>query len=410
MQWQLPPRSGPTAAQRRRFEGFPVGYYDDLHPDFRMNYEMNRFMTGEPDMIEEMRSVSPRIHDIRDYAREFFALGEAALGREEMLKGAYYLRSAEFCMFGDDPRKQPARRRFIQLMREHFGYGDKNHFDIPYETAALSAYRLLPSGKPKGTIVVFGGFDSYIEEWFPMQRYLARAGYDVVGFDGPGQGASLEEGRLHLTHEWHKPVGAVLDYFKLDNVTLIGISLGGCLALRAAAYEPRVHRIVADDTDTDHLEVMLGLVKPSVRAALTSLLKMGADHVIDKLFERAAKESPSIDFGVQQGMLVTGSKTPSGYLNKMHLFRTDDVSPLIEQDVLLLGGTEDFCIPLHQFYDQIRMLAHARSITARLFTRQEQAQQHCQIGNLGLQFRVVKDWIEVMRERDAVDRLDDTIV
>jgi hypothetical protein len=65
---------------------------------------------------------------------------------------------------------------------------------------------------------------------------------------------------------------------------------------------------------------------------------------------------------------------------------------------------------LHQFYDQIRMLAHARSITARLFTRQEQAQQHCQIGNLGLQFRVVKDWIEVMRERDAVDRLDDTIV
>jgi len=262
-------------------------------------------------MFEEMRSVSPRIHNIRDQANEMFALGEAALARGEKLKGAYYLRSAEFCMFGDDLRKHPARRKFIELMREHFGYDDNNHFEIPYETAALSAYRMAPSGEPKGTVVVFGGFDSYIEEWFPMQRYLAHAGYDVVGFDGPGQGASLEEGQLHLTHEWHKPVRAVLDYFNLDNITLIGISLGGCLALRAAAHEPRVHRVVSDDTDTDHLEVMLGLVKRSVRAALMSLLKIGADHLIDKLFERAAKESASTDFGVQQGMLVTGSKTPS---------------------------------------------------------------------------------------------------
>ena len=234
-----------------------------------------------------------------------------------------------------------------------------------------------------------------------MQRYFASAGYDVVGFDGPGQGSPLEDGHLHLTHEWHKPVGAVLDHFNLDNVTLIGISLGGCLALRAAAFESRVHRVVADDTDTDHLEVMLGLVKPSVRTALMSLLKMGADHVIDKLFARAAKESVSTDGSVQQGMLVTGSKTPSEYLKQMHLYRTDDVSPLIEQDVLLLGGTEDFCIPLHMFHDQIRTLTHARPVTARLFTRQEQGQQHCQIGNLGLQFRVIKDWVEVMQEKES---------
>ena len=108
----------------RYFEGFPVGYYDDLHPDLRINYEMNRFSTGEADMFEEMRSVSSRIHNIRDQANEMLALGESAIARREKLKGAYYLRSAEFCMFGDDPRKQPARRKFIELMREHFGYDD----------------------------------------------------------------------------------------------------------------------------------------------------------------------------------------------------------------------------------------------------------------------------------------------
>jgi len=76
------------AVSPRRFEGFPVGYRDDLHPDFRINYEMNRFSTGEADMFEEIRSVSPRIHNIRDQANEMFALGEAALARGEKLKGS----------------------------------------------------------------------------------------------------------------------------------------------------------------------------------------------------------------------------------------------------------------------------------------------------------------------------------
>jgi pimeloyl-ACP methyl ester carboxylesterase len=383
----------------RYFEGFPVGYYDDLHPNLQMNYEMNRFSTGEADMIDEMRSVSARIHDLADYIREFLALGDAALASGETLKGAYYIRGAEFCMFANDPRKHARRRQFIQLMREQFDIADSNHFVVPYESGALSAYRLTPPN-PTGTFVIHGGFDTYIEEWFPMQRYFARAGLDVVIFDGPGQGTALHNSHLPFTPEWHKPVGAVLDYFTLTDVTLLGISFGGCLALRAAAHEPRVRRVVADDTDTNHLEVMLGLVKPSVRAALTSLLHMGADHVIDRLFERAAKESAASAFGVQQGMLVTGSQTPSEYLNKVQLYRTDDVSPLIEQDVLLLGGTEDFCIPLHQFYDQSRMLTSARSLTTRLFTRHEQGQQHCQIGNLGLQFRVIKDWLAMLQERD----------
>jgi len=391
------------SAEPRRFEGFPVGYYDDLHPNPQMNYEMNRFSTGGADMIEGMRSVSPRIHGLDDYTREFLALGEAALTRGEKLEGAYYIRGAEFSMFANDPRKEPTRRRFIQLMRDQFDIAESDHFAVPYESSALSAYRVTPPD-PRGTLVIHGGFDTYIEEWFPMQRYFANAGLDVVIFDGPGQGSALHDGHLYFTPEWHKPVGAVLDYFKLDDVTLLGISFGGCLALRAAAHEPRVRRVVADDTDTNHLEVMLGLVKPSVRATLTALLRMGADHAIDRLFERASKESAVSAFGVQQGMLVTGSKTPSGYLKQLQLYHTDDVSPLVEQDVLLLGGTEDFCIPLHMFHDQIRMLTGSRSVTARLFTREEQGQQHCQIGNLGLQFRVIRDWIETLRERDEATR------
>jgi hypothetical protein len=157
-----------------------------------------------------------------------------------------------------------------------------------------------------------------------------------------------------------------------------------------------------DDTCTDCFEVTLTSVKPSVRTELSALLKIGADRIVDASLDRAMKDDPFVDWGVHHGMLVMDSKTPSEYVGKLPQYRTDDVSHLIKQDVLVLGGTEDFCIPLHQFYDQIGMLTNARSLTARLFTREEQGHQHCQIGNLGLQHRVIKDWLEIMQERDDV--------
>ena len=57
-----------------------------------------------------------------------------------------------------------------------------------------------------------------------------------------------------MTPDWHRPVGAILDRLSMSDVTLVGISLGGCLAIRAAAYEPRVTRVVAFDALTDFLE------------------------------------------------------------------------------------------------------------------------------------------------------------
>ena len=67
--------------------------------------------------------------------------------------------------------------------------------------------------------------------------------------------------------------------------------------------------------------------------------------------------------------------------------------PRLTQDVLLMAGAEDHYVSVHQLPDQIATLTHVRSLTARLFTRMEQAQNHCQIGNMGLAFRVILDWI-----------------
>jgi pimeloyl-ACP methyl ester carboxylesterase len=70
-------------------------------------------------------------------------------------------------------------------------------------------------------------------------------------------------------------VAAVLDAFRLGDVTLVGISRGGCLAIRAAAFEPRVRRVVAFDVLSDFFEYMMMSVRPG--RVSRGLMRIGAD-------------------------------------------------------------------------------------------------------------------------------------
>ena len=95
----------------------------------------------------------------------------------------------------------------------------------------------MPDGASKGTILFHGGNDSLLEEFTDALLYLAQGGYTVLAFEGPGQGAALRKSGLTFTPEWEKPAGAVLDHYGAEDVTIIGVSLGGELCMRAAAME-----------------------------------------------------------------------------------------------------------------------------------------------------------------------------
>ena len=99
-------------------------------------------------------------------------------------------------------------------------------------------------------------------------------------------------------------------------------------------------------------------------------------------------------------MHVTGSASPYGYFQSTKAYVTSDVSALIKQDVLLLAGSEDHLVPMEHFYRQIAMLKNARSMTTRLFTKSDQAQSHCQVGNYGLAFKTIVDWLDGLREQE----------
>ena len=376
---------------------FHYGFYDDLHPDSGVNFQMNRWINylGK-DALEDMREIAPKLKDYPSYVQAFLALGDKALKQGRKLHAAYYYRSAEFFMWSNNPRKKPTRNKFLQLALEWWGIKDSDRFAISYEQdsrkVTMPAYRFTPD-QPKGSIVIFGGSDSCIEEFFPVLMVLVERGYDIVLFEGPGQGRVLAEQQVPLTPDWHKPVKAVLDFFKLEDVTLLGISMGGYLVLKAAAFEPRVKRAIAWDILFNSYDIWLGKLEPVERALVKILFRLKAAPVMNALLGQAMKKNMVVDWGVRQSMYILGAKTPFEYLSKLKAYRSK-TAHLVKQDVLLMAGTEDFGIPVEQFYQQIEALKNVRSLTARLFTRAEQAQNHCQVGNLELALDVIVNWIE----------------
>ncbi|AQR94698.1 alpha/beta hydrolase family protein [Clostridium saccharoperbutylacetonicum] len=376
-------------------EKFPVGFYNDLHQDFSINFQMNRFYnwSNDEEMLKEMKEVSPYIHNYEDYINKFLELSEKALKEGKKLRAAYYLRGAEFYISETDPKKQACRKHFISLMQEHFHVKDSQHYKVPYENGFLSAYRFTPEA-PKGTFVMFGGFDSYIEEIFSVAMIIKDEGYSVICFDGPGQGTTLEDYKISMTHEWEKPVKAILDFFKTDDATLFGLSLGGYLAIRAAAFENRVKCVIADDICADFYQILLRQIPVNLREEFQAFMLNQNDQEVNSLIKKLMKESLMLEWAVNQGMHITGTQTPYDFMSKMMLFNTKEISAKVEQDVLLMAAQEDHYIPLNQLFEQSKSLINVRSLTTRMFTRKENAQNHCHVGNIGLSIEVILNWLE----------------
>ena len=97
-----------------------------------------------------------------------------------------------------------------------------------------------------------------------------------------------------------------------------------------------------------------------------------------------------------------GVATPYDFLRASLQFDTASWSPSIRQDVLLLAGAEDHYVHQGQLAVQIDGLTRTRSLTARLFTAEQQASNHCQLGNIGLALDTMLDWmnrLDASRER-----------
>ena len=89
-----------------------------------------------------------------------------------------------------------------------------------------------------GTVVVVPGLDSAKEEFLGLVSALLARGLAVFAMDGPGQGVLAAT--TTFVPDYERVVGRVIDALGVTRIALVGLSLGGYFAARAAALEPRV--------------------------------------------------------------------------------------------------------------------------------------------------------------------------
>lgn len=228
--------------------------------------------------------------------------------------------------------------------------------------------------------------------------YLSTFGFDVYLFEGPGQGSVLRIQGKHFTHRWEAPVKAVLDYFDLSDITIIGASLGGYLAPRAAAFENRISRVVAWSVFPNFLDVMIHSQPRLTQRLLRILLKLRARHVINCIANlKIKKGNQFIAWGLKHGMYAYEAQSPYEYLNKINKYSLLPIGNLITQDILILGASQDHFVNYQIIGQEINILPNVRSLTFRLMTKAEQASNHCSCGNTELVLKTICNWILLIK-------------
>ena len=156
-----------------------------------LNLQANRWLVTERAVADFLPMV-PRTTRIADWVRTYLDLADRVRDQEHDLEAAFFARGAEFFMQPGNPLKAPTRRRFVSSLRRCFALEPEL---VPFEGGFLPAYELTApdaAQPPRSTWVVLGGFDSYIEEMFPVLAAVAKRGRRVIAFEGPGQGGTLD--------------------------------------------------------------------------------------------------------------------------------------------------------------------------------------------------------------------------
>ena len=257
--------------------------------------------------------------------------GHIETARLAYLRASSYFRTAGVMLMGVpvDPRLVEAYARQTEMFRcaAALMRPAGEIVEIPFERTTLPGYFLRPAGEPRtrATVVLTGGYDGTAEELYLANGAAALArGYNVMAFDGPGQGAALIERGLAMRADWESVITPVLDYTLArpdvdpTRVALIGLSLGAHLAPRAASAEHRLAACIADCGAYDLYAAFLERV-PGPLAGPFDSGRPWARKAVAKLLQLLASK-PTGGWGVRRGLLVHGVDDPLDFVDALREF------------------------------------------------------------------------------------------
>lgn len=320
---------------------------------------------------------------------------------------------AAFYLGADDPRKQ----RFIDAMSRSFDEAHRGlaltRHAVPYRCGELTAMRWeadpadraqAPAGTPT-TLVMMNGFDGYAEEIIDFASHFPTRPFDIITFDGPGQGHTAAAG-MPLEPEWEHPTEAVMDYFGIESAAALGVSFGGYLVTRAAAHCPRITHVIAFDMMYRLLDGLTAPMPRPLRPIAEAVVSRARPAwLIDGLMGIAQRFSADLAWKLQQARHLTGQDKPSDVLRALGAYTMEPLDGQIHQPCLVMAGDADQYVPFERLDDVRRALRNAESLEVRAFRHAQDPDmaQHCQIGDLDHAFAIMGDWLSGQKPRSGAE-------
>jgi pimeloyl-ACP methyl ester carboxylesterase len=334
-------------------------------------------------------------------ARNSLSNGHKVSAREAFLRASNYYRTAEFFC-----RREPDNETEIldlsDRSRDTFIEGAKllgTPFEIvkiPYEGTTLPGYLFLvdDSGAPRPTIIYNNGFDSTKEEsYFAIGAAALSRGYNVLAFDGPGQGSALRHQKLTFRSDWEKVITPVIDFALTRKeiapkaITLFGYSLGAFLVARAAAFDHRPVALVLDDGIYDFNAAF----RKELPSFIRSWIDAGKDDLVAPFLKLKMAISTQARWGLSNGKWSFGTVNYPEFIRQTKKFTLEGISHKIKAASLILDAEND------QFLKgQPEILNAALKCDKKLvtLTNAEGAGEHCHMGAMGRLHQVIFDWLD----------------
>jgi len=355
-----------------------------------------QIQSGDPvNWYNVWSSYADRLYEV---ALESHAAGHRVSARNAFLRASNYYRNAYIFMFAApvDPRVIEAYKKQTNSFQKAAALFEQpvEVLEIPYENRTLPGYFIKPdaSNMPRKTLLCTGGYDGTCEElFFIIATGALQRGYNVLVFDGPGQGGALVTRKLAMRADWENVVTPVVDYLltrsDVDSarIALYGGSFGGYLAPRAAAFEHRLAACIADAALFDPAALSKKMFPPEIASALAK-----DDVAVLKPFFNKLQENTTQRFIIGRGMWVHGASTPWEYFKMFQAYSLAEVAKSIECPTFVAeaendrrrGGGKDLYNALQCPKEHL------------LFKASEGAGEHCEAGGREIFFQKTFDWLD----------------
>lgn len=239
-------------------------------------------------------------------------------------------------------------------MVPHFSFVELPSTHIRTPGARIHA-RSLGEGPP---VVLLHGLSSSGADWFPIVPGLAaRHRLLLLDLRGHGQSSLAVNGGYAIRH-MAADVGTALDYFDIEQAHLIGLSLGGCVALQFAVDNPdRTQRLVLVNTFARLRNAGTGSLRHRLTRVYAALRDMDrlAHYVATSLFDDPEYQRITYE-RMRRNDLGVIRRTMIAILRLNLLGELDR----IQSPTLVLAGDRDKTVPRRCAYEMVTRISNAR--------------------------------------------------